>query len=74
MDIEVGLKEDIKPEAYKEVTFTGNTGDLNEANAESANINGVIRAEDDENFMLTTVKATDDTIRLQGADGYNNGV
>lgn len=74
VEIEVSLNEDIKPEAYEGVTFTGDTGNLNEANVESANINWVILAEDDENYMLTTVKATDDTIRLQGADGYNNGV
>lgn len=68
------LNEDIKPSAYEGVEFTGNTGDLNEFDGKTENINWVILAEDDENYMLTTVKATNDTFRLKGADGYNNAV
>lgn len=73
-DVEVILNEDIKPKSYEGVTFTGDTGDLNEANVKSANINWVVLAEDDKNYMLTTVKAVEDTFRLEGSDGYNNGV
>ena len=68
------INEDIKPSAYEGVEFTGNTGDLNEFEGETENINWVVLAEDDENYMLTTVKATDDTFRLKGPDGYNNAL
>ncbi len=73
-DVKVILNEDIKPKAYEGVTFTGDTGDLNEADVKSANINWVVLAEDDKSYMLTTVKAASDTFRLEGPDGYNNGV
>lgn len=68
------LNEDIKPSSYEGVQFTGNTNDLNEANIQAGNLNWVVLAEDDNNYMLTTVKPTSDTIELQGADGYNNAV
>lgn len=68
------LNEDIKPGSYEGIQFTGNTNDLNEANIQAGNLNWVILAEDENNYMLTTVKPTSDTIELQGADGYNNAV
>lgn len=74
VDVQAVLNEDIKPKAYEGVTFTGDTGDLNEANVKTENINWVIFAEDNNNYMLTTVKPTGDTVELKGADGYNNGV
>lgn len=74
VNYETVLNEDVKPSAYEGVEFTGDTGDLNEFEGEAENLNWVILAEDDENYMLTTVEATDDTIRLQGSNGYNNGV
>lgn len=74
VDVQAILNEDINPGAYEGVTFTGDTGDLNDANVKTENINWVVLAEDDNNYMLTTVKATSDTFRLQGSAGYNNGV
>ncbi len=74
VDVQAVENQDIKPKAYEGVTFTGNTGDLNEANVKTENINWVILAEDDNNYMLTTTKAVGDTFRLEGPDGYNNGV
>ncbi|MBP3707978.1 MAG: hypothetical protein J6J36_05155 [Clostridia bacterium] len=74
VDVQVVKNEEIKPKAYEGVTFSGNTGDLNESSVKADNTNWVILAEDDKNYMLTTVKSTEDTFRLEGADGYNNGV
>ncbi len=74
VDVQTFLNEDINPETYEGVAFTGDTGSLSESDVKTANINWVILAEDDENYMLTTVKATTDTFELKGADGYNNGV
>lgn len=74
VDVKTVLNEDIKPSSYEGITFTGDTGDLNEADVSVGNLNWVILAEDDNNYMLTTVKETSDTFRLKGPDGYNNGV
>lgn len=74
VNYETVLNEDVKPSAYEGVEFTGDTGDLNEFEGEAENLNWVILAEDDENYMLTTVEATDDTFRLKGPDGYNNAL
>lgn len=74
VDVKNILNEDIKPSAYEGIQFTGNTNDLNEADVKVGNLNWVILAEDDNNYLLTTVKPTTDTIELKGADGYNNGV
>lgn len=74
VDVKTVLNEDIKPSLYERVQFTGNTSDLGEANVKVGNINWVILAEDDNNYMLTTVKPTSDTIELKAQDGYNNGV
>lgn len=74
VDVQTLLNEDIKPSSYEGITFTGDTNDLNEADIKVGNLNWVVLAEDDNNYMLTTVKPTSDTIRLQSVDGYNNGV
>lgn len=74
VDVKTVLNEDIKPSSYEGITFTGDTGDLNEADIKVGNLNWVVLAEDDNNYMLTTVKAASDTFRLEGPDGYNNGV
>lgn len=74
VNVKTVLNEDIKPSSYEGVQFTGNTNDLNEANVSVGNLNWVVLAEDDNNYMLTTVKPTSDTIELKSADGYNNGV
>lgn len=74
VDVKTILNEDIKPSSYEGVEFTGNTNDLNEANVKAGNLDWVILAEDDNNYMLTTVKPTSDAVELKGADGYNNGV
>ncbi len=74
VDVKTVLNEDIKPSSYEGITFTGDTGNLNEADIDVGNLNWVILAEDDNNYMLTTVKPTTDTIELYGADGYNNSV
>ena len=68
------LNENIKPSAYEGVEFTNNNGDLNEFDGKVGNLNWVILAEDDNNYMLTTVKSTSDSFRLKGADGYNNAL
>ena len=73
-DVKTILNEDIKPSSYEGITFTGDTGNLNEANVSAGNINWVVLAEDDKNYMLTTVASAGDTFRLEGPDGYNNGV
>lgn len=74
VDVKTVLNDDIKPSSYKGVEFTGNTNDLNEANLKVGNLNWVVLAEDDNNYMITTVKPTTDTIELKAQDGYNNGV
>ena len=74
VDVQTVLNEDIKSSLYEGITFTGDTNDLNEADVNVGNLNWVVLAEDDNNYMLTTVKPTSDTIRLQSVDGYNNGV
>lgn len=47
---------------------------MSKLNKDAGNLNWLILAEDDKNYMLTTVKPTTETIELKGADGYNNGV
>lgn len=74
VEVKTILNEDIKPSSYEGVQFTGNTNNLAEANVNVGNLNWVVLAEDDNNYLLTTVKPTTDTIELKGADGYNNGV
>lgn len=74
VDVKTILNEDIKPGAYEGVEFTNNNGDLNEFDGKVGNLNWVVLAEDDNNYMLTTVKSTSDSFRLKGADGYNNAL
>ncbi len=74
VDVKTILNEDIKPSSYEGIQFTGNTGDLNEANVSVGNLGWVILAEDDNNYMLTTVTHTTDTIELKSDEGYNNAV
>lgn len=74
VDVKTVLNEDIKPSSYEGITFTGDTGDLSQASVSVGNLNWIILAEDDNNYMLTTVKPTTDTFRIEGPDGYNNGV
>ena len=74
VDVKTILNDDIKPSAYEGVEFTNNNGDLNAFNGNVGNLDWVILAEDENNYMITTVKSTSDSFRLKGADGYNNAV
>ena len=74
VDVKTILNEDIKPSSYEGIQFTGNTGDLNEAEVSVGNLGWVILAEDNNNYMLTTATHTTDTIELKSVEGYNNAV
>ena len=74
VDVKTILNEDINPSVYEGVEFTNNNGDLNEFDGKVGNLNWVVLAEDDNNYMITTVKSSSDTFRLKGADGYNNAL
>lgn len=74
VDVKTILNENINPGSYEGVEFDIDINDLSKLNKDAGNLNWVILAEDDKNYMLTTVKATSDTIELKGSDGYNNGI
>ena len=74
VDVKTVLNDKINPSAYEGVEFEIDINDLSKLDKDAGNLNWVILAEDDKNYMLTTVKATSDSIQLKGSDGYNNGV
>jgi len=74
VDVKTVLNEDINPSSYEGVEFDININNLSNLNKEAGNLNWVILAEDDNHYLLTTIKATSDSIQLKGSDGYNNGV
>ena len=74
IDVKTVLNNDINPGNYEGVEFNNNNGDLSKYDGKAGNLNWVILAEDDENYMITTVKSSPETFRLKGADGYNNSL